>query len=48
MRMEIERKFLVVGDTWRSLGRPVLHRQGYLSRVKECTVRVRRFGDKRA
>jgi CYTH domain-containing protein len=45
MAREIERKFLVVGDEWRSgaAGKPF--RQGYLSTVKERTVRVRVTGD---
>ena len=41
MGKEIERKFLVVGDRWRSLVRGMRYRQGYLSTVKERTVRVR-------
>jgi adenylate cyclase len=41
MGQEIERKFLVVGDAWRELGRAVVIRQGYLSTVKERTVRIR-------
>jgi len=39
--VEIERKFLVVGDAWRTLGEPSLMRQGYLSLDPERTVRVR-------
>lgn len=46
MPMEIERKFLVQGDDWRS-GKSTLYRQGYLSRDKERTVRVR-IADKQA
>jgi len=46
MPKEIERKFLVVGDDWRALGEGVLYRQGYLSTVKERTVRVRTVGEK--
>lgn len=46
MAQEIERKFLVVGDDWRSLATPVPIRQGYLSTVKERTVRVRTLGDR--
>jgi CYTH domain-containing protein len=42
---EIERKFLVEGDAWRGLGTAALFRQGYLSTVKERTVRVRLVGD---
>lgn len=41
MGVEIERKFLLAGDAWRTLGEPVLLRQGYLSSNKERTVRVR-------
>lgn len=46
MGTEIERKFLVVGDAWRVLARPMHFRQGYLSSVKERTVRVRLSGDR--
>ena len=46
MATEIERKFLVVGEDWRSLGNAVEIRQGYLSTVKERTVRVRVMGDR--
>jgi adenylate cyclase len=41
MGVEIERKFLLIGDAWRGLGEPVLLRQGYLSSDPERTVRVR-------
>lgn len=41
MPREIERKFLVVGDDWRQLAQGKLYRQGYLSTVKERTVRIR-------
>lgn len=41
MGVEIERKFLLLGDAWRSLGEPVLLRQGYLSSTRERVVRVR-------
>ena len=41
MAQEIERKFLVKGDGWRKLARGVLYSQGYLSTVKERTVRIR-------
>jgi adenylate cyclase len=46
MGTEIERKFLVEGDAWHQLARGVRYRQGYLSTVKERTVRVRTMGDK--
>ena len=45
MGVEIERKFLLAGDTWRTLGEPVLLRQGYLSSDPERTVRVRIEGE---
>lgn len=45
MPVEIERKFLVVGDTWRPLVRSnQRYRQGYLSLGPGPTVRVRRAG----
>jgi len=46
MGKEIERKFLVKGDSWRGLVEGKRYRQGYLSTVKERTVRVRTAGDK--
>lgn len=46
MGKEIERKFLVNGDAWRVLGQGIRYRQGYLSTVKERTVRVRTIADK--
>ncbi|MBT3360424.1 MAG: CYTH domain-containing protein [Rhodospirillales bacterium] len=45
MAKEIERKFLVVGDAWRALAKGTKYRQGYLSTVKERTVRVRTIDD---
>ena len=44
MAKEIERKFLVAGDAWRKLAEGTVYRQGYLSTVKERTVRVRTIG----
>jgi adenylate cyclase len=44
MGVEIERKFLVQGDGWRTSA-GVLYRQGYLNRDKNRTVRVRIAGD---
>ncbi len=42
MAVEIERKFLVKSEAWRKLAsRPVLIRQGYLSRDPDRIVRVR-------
>ena len=40
MKVEIERKFLVRGDSWRALATGVPFRQGYLQ-TRPCTVRVR-------
>src|SRR5512139_1604408 len=46
MPVEIERKFLVDGDAWRSgVRRRVLYRQGYLAGSEVCSVRVRVGGD---
>ncbi len=45
MAQEIERKFLVQSDEWKSLAKATGYRQGYLSTVKERTVRVRTIGD---
>lgn len=44
MSKEIERKFLVRGDGWRS-NEGALYRQGYLNTDKERTVRVRVAGE---
>lgn len=41
MSVEIERKFLVRGEQWKSLGEGMLLRQGYLSSAPERIVRVR-------
>lgn len=46
MATEIERKYLVVDDAWRSLAAGTAFRQGYLSTVKERTVRIRVVGDR--
>jgi adenylate cyclase len=45
MAQEIERKFLVGSNAWRSGARGLRVRQGYLSSVRERTVRVRVSGD---
>ena len=45
MAIEIERKFLVKGDEWRSLATGTIYRQGYLSTKKGCSVRVRLVGE---
>lgn len=44
MAIEIERKFLVTGDAWRSAP-AVFYSQGYLNRDKSRTVRVRIAGE---
>jgi CYTH domain-containing protein len=43
---EIERKFVVKGDSWRSLAKGTTYRQGYLNTAKERTVRIRTIADK--
>jgi CYTH domain-containing protein len=43
MAIEIERKFLVLGDAWRQAA-PTRFSQGYLNRDKARTVRVRIAG----
>ncbi len=44
MAKEIERKYLVAGVAWKDGATGTLTRQGYLSSVKERTVRVRIAG----
>jgi len=46
MAEEIERKFLVTGEGWRTGGIGVPYIQGYLSRDPDRIVRVRRAGDR--
>ena len=46
MSKEIERKFLVIGDAWRSLAKGTHYRQGYLNSAKKRTVRIRTIDDK--
>ncbi len=46
MGTEIERKFLLKGDAWRSLTVGTKYRQGYLNSTKERVVRVRTIDDK--
>lgn len=46
MVMEIERKFLLANQDWRTTAAPPRHLlQGYLSSTPRCTVRVRVDGD---
>ncbi|QLE58996.1 CYTH domain-containing protein [Nostoc sp. TCL26-01] len=44
MAKEIERKFLVNGDSWRSLGTGSLYRQGYIP-AQGASVRIRVVGN---
>ena len=46
MGTEIERKFLVKGDAWRSSSERVDIVQGYLSRDEKRVVRVRTLDEK--
>ena len=46
MGVEIEKKFLLAGNDWKDLAEGTSYRQGYLSSVKERTVRVRTIKDK--
>ncbi len=46
MGKEIERKFLVRGEAWKSLAEGTAYRQGYLNSAKERTVRIRTIADK--
>lgn len=44
MGIEIERKFLLLNDSWRQLGTPIHYAQGYLVADGQRTVRVRVAG----
>lgn len=46
MATEIERKYLVKGDSWRSLAVASTYCQGYIPTQGNSTVRVRIVGDK--
>lgn len=46
MGKEIERKYLVKDSSWKEQATGIYYRQGYLSTVKERTVRVRTVGEK--
>ncbi|NJO94267.1 MAG: CYTH domain-containing protein [Hydrococcus sp. RM1_1_31] len=46
MAIEIERKYLVKGNTWRSLGVGEVYRQGYIATQEGVAVRVRIVGDR--
>jgi CYTH domain-containing protein len=43
---EIERKYLVAGEAYKTLGHGTLIRQGYLNSAAERVVRVRTMGDR--
>src|SRR4030042_5094038 len=46
MKQEIERKFLVRGTDWKDVSRAYDCRQGYISRARDCVVRIRTTGNK--
>ncbi len=46
MGKEIEKKFLIKNDEWREGAKGTKYRQGYLSTVKERTVRVRTIDER--
>lgn len=46
MGKEIERKYLVKNNDWKKEAKATSYRQGYLSTVKERTVRVRTIAEK--
>jgi CYTH domain-containing protein len=46
MGIEIERKFLLKDDSWRSSAKGTKYRQGYLNSARERIVRVRTIDDK--
>jgi CYTH domain-containing protein len=46
MPIEIERKFLVVGNGWRQGASPERLTQGYISVSHRANIRVRRVGDR--
>ncbi|AFY35005.1 CYTH domain-containing protein [Calothrix sp. PCC 7507] len=45
MAKEIERKFLVNGDSWREIAEGCVYCQGYISTQKTVTVRIRIAGN---
>lgn len=45
MAVEIERKYLVKSDAWRSLGSGTFYRQGYIYTENHTTVRIRLAGN---
>lgn len=45
MGIEIERKFLVINDGWRSQASGVFYCQGYVAKTEGVTVRIRVIGN---
>jgi CYTH domain-containing protein len=45
MAKEIERKYLVKGEQWRTLATGIIYRQGYIPTAGNQTVRVRLVGE---
>ncbi|MBD2530989.1 CYTH domain-containing protein [Nostoc flagelliforme FACHB-838] len=46
MAKEIERKYLVLGDSWRGLAEGSVYRQGYIATQDKVAVRIRVVGKK--
>jgi hypothetical protein len=46
MPKEIERKFLVKGDSWRGLAKSQFYQQGYIDTINQTTIRIRIVGEK--
>lgn len=47
MAKEIERKYLVKGDSWRGLAEGSVYRQGYIATQDKAAVRIRIVGEKK-
>lgn len=45
MGIEIERKFLLKNNSWKTEGSGLYYKQGYLSKTIDCTIRLRIAGD---
>jgi adenylate cyclase len=46
MGLEIEKKFLITNDNWKTLGTGKEYCQGYLSSGKETSLRIRTIGER--
>lgn len=46
MGLEIEKKFLITNDNWKTLGTGKEYSQGYLSSGKETSLRIRTIGER--